>query len=143
MTRRWLLIPLGLLIGLLAYELLKPERPMILSAYADNFAGQWGLSLYKDGDFQLFLPAASGTGRFQVLGDTVILHYAAARPSMPAAYLINRKGKKIDELQQVAGKWVLAPLNNWAVLQFDPPLRPLAGASLPLPFPLPPRKTTS
>jgi hypothetical protein len=92
---------------------------MVLYAYSDGFAGQWGLTLYKDGDFQVYLPASEAAGRFQLVGDTVVLHYQPPAPGLPEAYFISRKNRKIDELHQVAGKWTPTSTNNWATLHID------------------------
>lgn len=92
---------------------------VLLYAYTDGFAGQWGLTLYKNGDFQMYLPASNGAGRYQLIGDTVVLYYVPQTQGMPAAYFINHKERKIDELHQVAGKWVQTPYNNWAMIHFD------------------------
>jgi hypothetical protein len=77
----------------------------------------WALSLYKDGGFHLSLPAAEEDGQFQLTGDTIELHYATPAPQLPAAYLINRRQKKLDELHRVAGRWAVTDNANWMQLQ--------------------------
>ncbi|QIX62195.1 hypothetical protein HER32_13810 [Hymenobacter sp. BT18] len=108
-----------LLTGVMVYLLWPSPRPAILSAYTDSFAGSWALTLYKDGKFQLSLPGSETNGRFHLMGDTVELQYAAPIEHLPAAYLINRPQRKIDELQRANGKWIVAEFNNWAALQLD------------------------
>lgn len=79
----------------------------------------WGLTLFKNGQFDITLPAANEQGRFSILGDTIELRYAAPSKDLPAAYFINRSKNRVDELQRVSGKWTVAHNGNWAELQYD------------------------
>lgn len=97
----------------------QPMRPAILYAYSDNAFAMWGLTLFKDGQFDITLPAANENGQFRVIGDTIVLQYVAPANALPAAYLINRRRNQIDELQRVSGKWVVVHRGNWAALQYD------------------------
>ncbi|MBD2769571.1 hypothetical protein IC235_16910 [Hymenobacter sp. BT664] len=116
--RRLFLFGAGIL--LLAYGFWPtPLRPVILYAYSDNALGMWGLTLFKDGQFTITLPAAYESGRFHLSGDTIELHYNESGAGLPQAYLINRSKKQIDELNRVAGWWKRTTNLNWAELHFD------------------------
>ncbi|AHJ96141.1 hypothetical protein Hsw_0546 [Hymenobacter swuensis DY53] len=73
--------------------------------------------MYKDGGFHLSLPATEEEGQFRLTGDTIELHYATSAPQLPAAYLINRCQKRLDELHRIAGHWVVTDNTNWMQLQ--------------------------
>ena len=79
----------------------------------------WGLTLFKNGQFDITLPAAYESGHFKLSGDTVVLQYDEPARGLPQAYLVNRSKKKIDELQRVEGRWVCTKNLNWAELHMD------------------------
>ena len=113
-------LAVGALAGVLTYIFWpQPTRPAILRAYSDNAFGMWGLTLFKDGQFDITLPAANEQGLFRVLGDTIELQYVTPSKALPAAYFINRSKNQIDELQRVSGKWTVTHNGNWAALQYD------------------------
>jgi hypothetical protein len=116
---RWLLF--AVVVGLLLTYALwpNPVRPAMLSAYSDNAFGMWGLTLFRDGQFDISLPAAQESGRFNLSADTVELLYDAPKAFLPSAYLINRNKKRIDELHRIAGKWTITDNMNWAELRYD------------------------
>lgn len=119
MKRRRLLLGL-LALGLLLLALWPASiRPAVLHTYSDNAFGMWGLTLYQDGQFTIYLPADQSSGQYKVIGDTIELHYPGQEKHLPAAYLINRERRRIDELELVAGRWHVREANNWAALAFD------------------------
>jgi len=117
MRKKLLLLGVFFLLTYLLWP--KPVRPRILAGYSDNFAGIWALDLYKDGGFHLSLPAAEAEGQFRLTGDTIVLQYTPSAPQLPAAYLINRRRKKLDELKKMTGHWVVTDNSNWMQLQED------------------------
>lgn len=109
-TRRKIGLGLLLLVGVMAlYRWLKPPsqfRPALFSAYSDNFAGMWGLTLYRDGGFDETLPASNESGRFRLSGDTVVLRFDDSARFPLAAYCIDRPARKIYKLRRGSGRWL-------------------------------------
>ena len=117
---RWRLLTIAITLLLLTYALWpRPVRPAILFAYSDNALGMWGLTLFKDGQFDLTLPASYENGRFKLSADTVLLQYDEPTAGLPAAYLINRTRNQVEELSRIAGKWTVTHRGNWAEIHYD------------------------
>lgn len=117
------LIVLGLLllgVAALYRWLHTPHRVPVFSSYSDNFAGMWGLTLYRDGGFSETLPGTSNAGRFRLTGDTVELHYDDAAELPPAAYCIDRSTGKIYKLRRGLGRWLADDTGrDWSAIQLD------------------------
>ncbi|MCA8832766.1 hypothetical protein [Hymenobacter pini] len=118
MKRKKLLLP-PILSLLLFFCWPTPARRTVLHAYSDNAFGMWGLTLYLDGHFDVYLPTNQSSGRFRLTGDTIELYYSEKSAGFPAAYLINRQQQRLDKLENHQGKWVNSPNTNWMALTFD------------------------
>ena len=121
MKAKWLLLSISdILVALASYAFWpQPKRRVVLDAYSDSFAAGWALTLYKDGRFHVSVPSVEGAGRFELDGDTVVLHYDKPSAGLPEAYLIDRSRRKITGLKQINHKWSVANDGNWAALRVD------------------------